>query len=64
MSIVLSLSNYAIPVIIGYIVLYGLMKKVDIFTVFIKGAKDGFQMVIELLPTLVGLLVAIGISRS
>lgn len=64
MSIILSLSNYAIPVIIGYIVLYGLIKRVDIFTVFIAGAKDGFKMVVELLPTLVGLLVAIGIFRS
>ena len=30
----------------------------------IKGAKDGFQVVIRIMPTLIGLMVAVGILRA
>jgi len=31
---------------------------------FIKGAKDGFRTVIQIMPTLVGLMVAVGVLRA
>lgn len=31
---------------------------------FIKGAKDGFHTVIQIMPTLVGLMVAVGVLRA
>ena len=31
---------------------------------FIDGAKDGFQTVIGIMPTLIGLMVAVGILRA
>ena len=31
---------------------------------FIKGAKDGFRTVIPIMPTLVGLMVAVGVLRA
>lgn len=58
------ISNYSIPVIIGFIVLYGLLHKVDVYTCFIEGANEGFKITMEILPTLVGLMVAVGIFRS
>ncbi len=64
MYVLLLVSKYAIPVIIGYIVLYGMSKKVSVYDVFLTGVKDGFKIVIEIAPTLVGLLMAVGISRS
>lgn len=64
MQIMLTISQYAMPVIIGYIVLYGLIKKVPVYESFITGVKDGFKIVFDLMPTLVGLLVAVGIFRS
>lgn len=63
MQIMLIISQYAMPVIIGYIVLYGLIKKIPVYESFITGVKDGFKIVIDLMPTLVGLLVAVGIFR-
>lgn len=64
MYVLLLVSKYAIPVIIGYIVLYGISKKVSVYDVFLTGVKDGFKIVIEIAPTLVGLLMAVGIFRS
>ncbi len=64
MQIMIIISQYAMPVIIGYIVLYGIIKKVPVYEAFIAGVKDGFKIVIDLAPTLVGLLVAVGIFRS
>lgn len=64
MSFLLIFSKYAIPVVIGYIVLYGLVKKVSIYDVFLEGVRDGFKIVVDIAPTLVGLLVAISIFRT
>lgn len=57
-------SNFIIPAVIFYIVAYGAASKVSVYEHFIKGAKDGFSTVIQLAPTLVGLLVAVGVLRS
>lgn len=57
-------SNIIIPVIIFYIVAYGIVMKTNVYENFIKGAKDGFHTVIQIMPTLVGLMVAVGILRA
>ena len=49
--------------VLFWIVVYGVLKKVDVYDSFVKGAKKGFQTVIEIMPTLVGLMVAVGILR-
>lgn len=57
-------SNIIIPVIIFYIVAYGLATKTKVYEEFIKGAKDGFHTVIQIMPTLIGLMVAVGVLRA
>lgn len=64
MQFLLYLSDFMIPMVIFIIVGYGLLMKVDIFDAFIYGAADGIKMVFELMPTLIGLLMAIGIMRA
>ena len=64
MEFLVYLSYYMIPLIIFYIVGFGLLMKVDVYGEFVKGAKDGMQTVVELLPTLIGLLMSVGILRS
>ena len=39
------LSDYILPTIVVLIVLYGGFKGVDVFNVFIDGAKSGFKTV-------------------
>ena len=53
-----------IPFVIFLIVSYGLLQKVNVYSTFIKGAKSGFFTVIKIMPTLVGLMVAVGILRA
>lgn len=59
-----NISNIIIPVIIFYIVAYGLIHKRNVYEDFIKGAKDGIRTVIQIMPTLVGLMVAVGVLRA
>ena len=64
MNILLSLSDAVIPILIFSIVGYGLLTHHNIYDDFIKGAKDGFQTVISIMPTLIGLMVGVGILRA
>ena len=64
MNILLYLSECMIPFVFFVIIGYGLLKKVDIFDAFTEGVKDGFKTVYGILPTLIGLIVAVGVLRS
>lgn len=58
------LSDYMIPFLIFYLVGFGLLMKKDIYEEFVKGAKEGFQITYGILPTLIGLMMAVGILRA
>ncbi len=47
-----------------FILGYALKEKVKVYDTFLEGAKEGMEMVFGLLPTLVGIFVAIGALRS
>ena len=64
LSVLSNLSDIMIPIIIFYIVAEGLLTKTDIYECFIKGAKDGIGVVVQIMPTLIGLMVAVGILRA
>ena len=64
MKFFLYLADFIIPFVIFLIVCYGCMMKVNVYDSFIKGAKGGFSTVIRIMPTLVGLMVAVGILRA
>lgn len=56
--------NAILLTIIAAIVVGGAIKKVSVFDVFIDGAKEGFAVVIKIIPYLVGMLVAIRLFRD
>jgi spore maturation protein B len=58
------ISIVAIPVLIFFIVIYGVIKKVKIYEAFVEGAKEGFNVGVRIIPYLVAMLVAIGIFRA
>ena len=64
MKLLLYVSDFIVPAVILGIVMYGLMQNVDVYDEFIKGAKNGFLTVIKIMPTLIGLMVAVGILRA
>lgn len=57
-------SDILIPVIIFYIVGYGLASKVKVYESFLGGAKNGIETAVQMMPTLVGLLVGVGVLRA
>ena len=59
-----NVSNLIIPLLLFFVVGYGLLHQVRIYEEFVKGAKDGFQTVIQIMPTLVGLMIAVGVLRA
>lgn len=64
MKALLYITDFIVPTIILLIVAYGILEKVKVYDEFIRGAKKGFYTVIKILPTLVGLMVAVGILRA
>lgn len=64
MSILLFFSDALIPLLIFVIIAYGLSTKCSIYDAFIHGALHGLKIVVQILPTLIGLLLAVGILRA
>lgn len=52
-----------IPAVMAAILLYGLFKKVDVFNVFIEGAKEGLKTSIGILPSLIALMTCVGMFK-
>lgn len=63
-SVLSNISNIIIPVIIFYIIAYGVMSKTNVYEDFVKGAKDGLKTVVGIMPTLVALMTAVGVLRA
>ncbi len=64
MQFLIFLSNFCIPLLLFYLVSYGLFTKTDIYGEFVEGAKDGFKVTIGILPTLIGLMTGVGMLRA
>lgn len=64
MKIMLLISDLMVPMVFVYILLNGYYKKVNIYDTFVEGAKDGLSTVLQIMPTLIGLMVAVGILRA
>jgi spore maturation protein SpmB len=56
--------NGLLLLIIIVIILGGAYKKVSVFDAFIEGAKQGFEVIIKIIPYLVAMLVAIRVFRD
>jgi spore maturation protein SpmA len=57
-------SNLILFSIIAVFLLGALRKRVDVYDVFIEGAKDGVQISLKIIPYIVGMLVAISVLRN
>src|SRR5205085_5298503 len=56
--------NLVLLIIIITIILGGVYKKVSVLDAFIEGAKEGFNVVLKIIPYLVGMLVGIRVFRD
>lgn len=64
MNVLTHMSDIIIPLLIFFIVGYGMMSGVKVYETFLKGAGEGLRVVVNIMPTLVGLMVAVGILRA
>lgn len=64
MELLSGISKLLIPMLIFYIVGYGLVSGVKVYESFLKGATEGIKVAVEMVPTLIGLLMAVGILRA
>lgn len=64
MKIISMISSFLIPLVLFYIVGYGIINREKVYDIFIDGVKEGFKIVVGIAPTLVGLMVAVGVIRA
>lgn len=55
------ISSLIIPIMVLGVVIYGIYKKVNIYDVFIEGAKESFEMIFTVFPYLLGMMLAINL---
>ena len=56
--------EFVMPAFACIIVVFGLIKRVPVFDIFMKGAKEGMQILYNIAPTIIGLVFAVDLLRS
>lgn len=56
-----NISGIILPVLVLIIVSYGINKKVDIYDVFLEGAKESFDFILTMFPTMLGMILGVNI---
>lgn|SRR5574344_35450 len=50
-----------IPIIVLIVIVYGLIKKINVYDVFIEGTKESFNLITSIFPSILGMMFAINI---
>jgi Uncharacterized membrane protein len=58
------IGGYVVPVVIFSILLCGIVRKQNVFDLFLSGAKEGVSIALNVLPALVGLMMAIEMFKA
>ena len=64
MNLILYLSDLILPFVIFYIVASGWLAGRPVYDDFVIGAKKGFQTVLSVMPTLIGLMTGVAVLRA
>ena len=59
-----TISPWILPSLMLGFLLFGAVRKVAIYEVFVEGAKEGFQVALRIIPYLVAILVAVAMLRA
>ena len=60
----MNFSDFTVPVLIAGVLIYGLIKKTDVFAEFTEGVKEGLRTVYDIFPSLFCLVVSVGVFRA
>ena len=58
------LSLYAIPLLLLFIPLYGILKGQPVYELFVEGAAEGVTMALQILPYLLAMLLSVAVFRA
>lgn len=53
-----------IPIIVLFIILYGFLKKIDVYDTFIEGVKESFSMILNLFPNFIAMILAVNLFTN
>ena len=56
-----NISNFVIPLLVLIVILHAIYKKVNVYDVFISGAKESFDMIFKLFPCLLAMILSVNI---
>ena len=57
-------SAYLIPLLLAFVALFGIGRRVDVYGALSRGAEEGLRILLRILPALVGLLTAVHMLRA
>ena len=57
-------SAYLVPVLLAFVALFGLGRRVNVYDALTQGAREGLTILAGILPSLVGLLTAVYMLRA
>lgn len=57
-------TDYILPALVVIIIVFGAIKGLNVFDMFLAGAKNGFKTVLGITPALIGLIVAVNMLKS
>ena len=55
------ISNFIIPFFVLSVILYGVLKKVDVYDTFVEGTKESFDVVLTMFPTMLAMILGVNI---
>jgi len=55
---------YVVPLLLCAFALYGISQKVSVFDAFMEGAGENAKVILRVLPSLVGLMTAVGMFKA
>ena len=58
------LSTFVIVAVLVGFPLYGVIKRVPVYEAFVEGAKEGFTLVMRIIPYMIGILFAMAMFRA
>lgn len=58
------LSELVVPLLLGFVGVYGASRRVDVYGALTRGAEEGLGVLLRILPSLVGLLTAVYMFRA
>ncbi len=64
MNIIQKMSEMVIPAIIFFVIVSGIYKKKNVFDIFSDGAKEGLKLTFDIFPSIIGLMMAIGMMNA